>query len=328
VQAILSFYWAIWYSSVITVLGAFMSASITLMGSFQPSYLSQFESWLDDHHLIGTFQTLTDELDAYTVVRVALEQPVFNDQLASMKKALLALSDDTKIDHIYQSKTPCLDQKGVAVFDMDSTLIKAEVMDELAVEAGIGEKIAAITASAMRGEIDFVESFVQRLSLLDGLSSDVMDGVYQRIVHMDGIERLMKVLHHFGWHTAILSGGFTYFADRVQSQYGISEVHANVLEIKSGQLTGKHLGPIVDAERKQLLLANIVDNTGVDWSQTIACGDGANDLLMLNKAALGVALHAKPLVREQAPCPMNNLGLDGILYLLGASSAQIRDTLA
>lgn len=305
-----------------------MSASITLIGSFQSSYLSQFESWLNEYHLVGSLQTLTDEQDAYCVVRVALEKPVPNGQLAALQKALLVLSDETKIDHIYQSKTPILGQKGVAVFDMDSTLIKAEVMDELAVEAGIGEKIAAITASAMRGEIDFVESFVQRLSLLDGLSSEVMDGVYQRIVHMDGIETLMKVLHHFGWHTAILSGGFTYFADRVQRQYGMAEVHANVLEITSGQLTGKHLGPIVDAERKQLLLSQIVSNTGVDWSQTLACGDGANDLLMLNKAALGVALHAKPLVREQAPCPMNNLGLDGILYLLGVSSAQIRDIVA
>ncbi|REG86855.1 phosphoserine phosphatase SerB [Marinomonas pollencensis] len=302
-----------------------MSASITLIGSFQHAYLNQFESWLNEHHLIGTFNTLSDDQDAYTVVKVALEQALPDEQLANIKQTLLALSDTTKIDHIYQSKTPDLYQQGVAVFDMDSTLIKAEVMDELAVEAGIGEQIAAVTASAMRGEIDFVESFVQRLSLLKGLGSDVMDGVYQRIVHMDGIETLMKVLHHFGWHTAILSGGFTYFADRVQHQYAMAEVHANVLEIEAGKLTGKHLGPIVDAERKQLLLSEIVANTGVNWAQTLACGDGANDLLMLNKAALGVALHAKPLVREQAPCPMNNLGLDGILYLLGMSSKQIRD---
>ncbi|MGO3344674.1 MAG: phosphoserine phosphatase SerB [Marinomonas sp.] len=305
-----------------------MSASITLIGPLSPQYLSQFETWLSDYNLTGKFHFLTDELDVCSVIRVSLNQSVADGQLEAMKKALLALSDSTKIDHIYQSQSPNIYQKGVAVFDMDSTLIKAEVMDELAVEAGIGEQIAAVTASAMRGEIDFVESFVQRLSLLDGLSSDLMDGVYQRIVHMDGIETLMKVLHHFGWHTAILSGGFTYFADRVKSQYGMAEVHANVLEIESGQLTGKHIGPIVDAERKQLLLSNIVHNTGVDWCQTIACGDGANDLLMLNKAALGVALHAKPLVREKAPCPMNNLGLDGVLYLLGLSSAQIRDIIA
>lgn len=305
-----------------------MSASITLIGSLSAPYLSQFRVWLNDHSLEGVFQTLTDELDANDVVRVTLSQPFSDKQLEPMKKALLVLSDETKIDHIYQSTSPNLYQKGVAVFDMDSTLIKAEVMDELAVEAGIGEQISAVTASAMRGEIDFVESFVQRLSLLDGLGSDLMDGVYQRIVHMDGIETLMKVLHHFGWHTAILSGGFTYFADRVQDQYGITEVHANVLEIESGHLTGKHIGPIVDAERKQLLLSEIVTNTGVNWGQTIACGDGANDLLMLNKAALGVALHAKPLVREKSPCPMNNLGLDGILYLLGLSSVQIRDIVA
>lgn len=302
-----------------------MSASITLIGSFPSSYLNQFEAWLTERSLAGRFDTLSDDADRYRVVRVTLDQLVAESQVQAFRQALLNLSDENGIDHIYQSFTPDIQKKGVAVFDMDSTLIKAEVMDELAVEAGIGEQIAAVTASAMRGEIDFVESFTQRLSLLNGLSSDLMDGVYQRIVHMDGIATLMKVLHHFGWHTAILSGGFTYFADRVQGQYSMSEVHANVLEIEAGKLTGKHIGPIVDAERKAHLLANIVEQTGVEWSQTIACGDGANDLLMLNKAKLGVALHAKPLVRQKAPCPMNNLGLDGILYLLGLTSQQIRD---
>lgn len=303
-----------------------MSASITLIGSLTLEYLDQFHVWLDARSLQGASRTLTDHDDLVGVTQVTLTAPVSDS--ASLRAELLAMSDSTGIDHIYQSTMLDIHTAGVAVFDMDSTLIKAEVIDELAVEAGIGEQIAAVTASAMRGEIDFVESFVQRLALLKGLNSDVLDGVYNRIEHMDGITTLMKVLNQHGWHTAILSGGFTYFADRVQAQYGMSEVHANVLEIKDHVLTGKHVGQIVDGERKKHLLTNIVEVQNVDWGQTIACGDGANDLLMLNHAALGVALHAKPLVRKQAPCPMNNLGLDGVLYLLGMTSAQIRQCLA
>jgi phosphoserine phosphatase len=299
-----------------------MSASITLIGLLPSEYLNQFNAWLSTRGLHGTLRMLTDNDDLICVAQVVLDAPVSDD--ASIRADLLALSNETSIDHIYQATMLDIQIGGLAVFDMDSTLIKAEVMDELAVEAGIGKQISAITASAMRGEIDFVESFVQRLALLKGLSSDVMDGVYNRIEHMDGISTLMTVLHHYGWHTVILSGGFTYFADRVQAEYGMAEVHANVLEIQSHKLTGKHLGPIVDGERKKSLLTSIAEKQKVDMTQTIACGDGANDLLMLNHAALGVALHAKPLVREQAPCPMNNLGLDGILYLLGMTSKQIR----
>jgi phosphoserine phosphatase len=311
------------YSRRLIELGAFMSASITLIGSLNPEYLDKFNAWLDARSLQGSIRLLSDAQDAISVAQVIVGDSVIDS--ISIRAELLRLSNDTGIDHIYQSSMLDIATPGVAVFDMDSTLIKAEVMDELAVEAGIGEQISAVTASAMRGEIDFVESFVQRLALLKGLSSEVMDGVYNRIQHMDGISTLMKVLHHYGWHTAILSGGFTYFADRVQAEYSMAEVHANVLEIQNNELTGKHLGDIVDGERKKLLLTNIVAAQNVDWQQTIACGDGANDLLMLNYAALGVALHAKPLVREQAPCPMNNLGLDGILYLLGMTSAQIRE---
>ena len=300
-----------------------MTASITLIGDNLAQYQPSFQAWLTTQALDATHTVLSNQQDTFDVWRYDLSTPIEDGKYDSLRLALLALADDTKIDHILQISQPLLSQPGLAVFDMDSTLIKAEVMDELAVEMGIGEQISAVTASAMRGEIDFTQSFVQRLSLLNGLSSDVMDSVYQRIQPMDGIAVLMKVLNHFGWKTAILSGGFTYFAERVQQDYDFTEVHANVLEIESGRLTGKHLGPIVDAKRKQLLLKELSEKYEVPFAQTIACGDGANDLLMLNDAALGVALHAKPIVRQQAPCPLNHIGLNGILYLLGLSSDEI-----
>ncbi|TPE52801.1 phosphoserine phosphatase SerB [Maribrevibacterium harenarium] len=302
-----------------------MSASITLIGAIEDHHRQQLANWLGEQALTFKTTQLTETSDSIAVERWQLSSVLPEAQLATMRQQLLHWSDETQVDHVLQQQTPNIRAGGVAVFDMDSTLIKAEVMDELAVEMGIGEQISAVTASAMRGEIDFTESFVRRLSFLNGLSSEVMDGVYQRIEHMDGISTLMRVLHHFGWHTAILSGGFTYFADRVKADHNMAEVHANVLEIIDGKLTGKHLGPIVDAARKKELLGDLVERTNTDWSQTIACGDGANDLLMLNQAALGVALHAKPIVRQQAPCPLNNLGLDGILYLLGLTSQEIRE---
>lgn len=301
-----------------------MSASITLIGPNSGAFSeSQFQLWLQQRQLEAQRQTLSNNNDTISVQRYDLSTPIADGKYKQLRAELLELSDATGIDHVLQRSTPNIRQRGLAVFDMDSTLIKAEVMDELAVEMGIGEKIAAVTASAMRGEIDFTESFVQRLSFLNGLSSEVMDAVYERIIHMDGIAKLMSVLHHFGWYTAILSGGFTYFADRIRDDYGMTEVHANVLDIIDSKLTGKHVGDIVDAKRKQALLSELALKYGIAAQQTIACGDGANDLLMLNDAALGVALHAKPIVRQQAPCPINNIGLDGILYLLGLSSDEI-----
>ena len=302
-----------------------MSASITLIGAIDDPHRQTLTAWLGEQALTFNKIELTEKNDPIPVERWQLSTLPTDTHLSAMRQQLLHWSDETQVDHVLQQQTPDIRSGGVAVFDMDSTLIKAEVMDELAVEMGIGEQISAVTASAMRGEIDFTESFVRRLSFLNGLSSEVMDGVYQRIEHMDGISILMKVLHHFGWHTAILSGGFTYFAERVQADHNMAEVHANVLEIYDGKLTGKHLGPIVDAARKKELLGELVERTNTEWAQTIACGDGANDLLMLNQAALGVALHAKPIVRQQAPCPLNNLGLDGILYLLGLTSQEIRE---
>lgn len=300
-----------------------MSASITLIGPITSVHTSALMVFLQNHSVTFTRFNLTPPEALIAVERWDLSHAFAVEQEEDIRKSLLAFADRDGVDYVYQRQSLDIRQAGVAVFDMDSTLIKAEVIDELAVEAGIGEQVAAITASAMRGEIDFNESFAQRLSLLKGLSSDRMDTVFERIDYMDGIATMMKVLRHFNWHTAILSGGFTFFAHKIQQKFGFSEVHANVLEIDDGKLTGKHLGPIVNAERKKHLLLNILSQQKIEGIQSIACGDGANDLLMLNTAQLGVALHAKPLVRQQAPHPVDQLGLQAILFLAGMTSEEI-----
>lgn len=207
---------------------------------------------------------------------------------------------------------------------MDSTLIQAEVIDELAREAGVGDEVVAITESAMRGEIDFKESLRRRLKLLEGLEESSMQKVAQRIPLTDGAERLIANLRQFGYKTAILSGGFTYFGRILQEKLGVDYVYANELEIKDGKLTGNVVGDIVDAAKKAELLQMLAEKEEINLQQVIAVGDGANDLPMLNLAGLGIAFHAKPVVKEGARQSISTLGLDSILYLVGVRD---RDTL-
>ena len=211
----------------------------------------------------------------------------------------------------------------LAVFDMDSTLIQAEVMDELAYEAGIGEQVAAITASAMRGEIGFQESFKRRLGLLKGFDCSDLETIYQRIELMPGAERLMRNLVNQGVYCVILSGGFSYFADRFATRLGMQEAHSNPLQQVDNKLTGDISVPILDAERKLELLTAISENNNWQVAQTMAVGDGANDLPMLGAAGLGVAFHAKPLVIEQAPHHVSHFGLDALLYVLGLADKDL-----
>jgi phosphoserine phosphatase len=214
-------------------------------------------------------------------------------------------------DNIYRRN------RRLVCFDMDSTLIQTEVIDELAELAGVGEQVRAITESAMNGEIDFSESFKKRMALLEGLSEDVLHNVALNLPITKGAHRLMKALKYYGYKTAILSGGFTYFGDYLQKELGIDYVYANQLEIKDGKLTGKYLGEIVDGAKKAEYLKAIAEKEGIHINQTIAVGDGANDLPMLNLAGLGIAFHAKPKVKESAATSISSLGLDGVLYLLG-----------
>ena len=202
-------------------------------------------------------------------------------------------------------------------FDMDSTLIKTEVIDELADRAGVGEQVRTITEAAMRGEIDFNESFKQRVALLEGLDESVMEEVAKNLPIMDGAERLMHILKKCGFKIAILSGGFTYFGNHLKKLFDVDYVYANELEIIDGKLTGNHVGDIVDGKRKAELLKLIAQVEKIDLEQVIAVGDGANDLPMLNLAGLGIAFHAKPKVKANAQQSISTIGLDGVLYFLG-----------
>lgn len=235
-----------------------------------------------------------------------------------MQSKLMHLASEQEIDFSFQRDDMYRRMRRLICFDMDSTLIQTECIDELAMRAGVGDKVKAITERAMRGEIDFKESFTQRVSLLKGLDISVMKDIAEHLPITEGADRLMSVLKRCGYKIAILSGGFTYFGEQLRRRYGIDYVYANELEIdESGKLTGRYIGEIVDGKRKAELLKLIAQVEQVNLAQTIAVGDGANDLPMISEAGLGIAFHAKPRVKATAQQSINNIGLDGVLYFLG-----------
>lgn len=235
-----------------------------------------------------------------------------------MQSKLMHLASEQEIDFSFQRDDMYRRMRRLICFDMDSTLIQTECIDELAMRAGVGDKVKAITERAMRGEIDFKESFTQRVSLLKGLDISVMKDIAEHLPITEGVDRLMSVLKRCGYKIAILSGGFTYFGEQLRRRYGIDYVYANELEIdENGKLTGRYIGEIVDGKRKAELLKLIAQVEQVNLAQTIAVGDGANDLPMISEAGLGIAFHAKPRVKATAQQSINNIGLDGVLYFLG-----------
>lgn len=251
-------------------------------------------------------------------VRSCIEFSVRGTPREGMQSELLRLSSEMGVDCSFQIDNMYRRMRRLICFDMDSTLIQTEVIDELAMRAGVGDKVKEITERAMRGEIDFKESFTERVALLKGLDSRVMQEIAESLPITEGVDRLMYVLKRYGYKIAILSGGFTYFGEYLQKKYGIDYVYANELEIdENGILTGRYLGEIVDGRRKAELLRLIAQVEKVDMAQTIAVGDGANDLPMLGEAGLGIAFHAKPRVVANAKQSINTIGLDGVLYFLG-----------
>ncbi len=275
-------------------------------------------------------------LNIDTINRLSGRIPLENDQITGHTKAcvefsirgtlqdengfreqMLAITDSLGIDIAFQEDNIFRRNRRLVVFDMDSTLITSEVIDELALEAGVGPEVAAITEQAMRGEIDFTESLLKRVSLLEGLDEHILETIAKRLQLTEGAETLFHNLHNLGFKTAVISGGFSYFGHYLQKKLNIDYVYANTLEIQEGRLTGKVLGQIVDGKRKAELLEIIAKKENIRLEQTIAVGDGANDLPMLGKAGLGIAFRAKPIVRESAKQAISTLGLDAILYLMG-----------
>lgn len=239
------------------------------------------------------------------------------DGVDAMRARFLGISADLDVDIAVQEDNIYRRSRRLALFDMDSTLIQAEMMDELAREMGVYDEVCAVTERAMRGELDFKESFRERLAKLEGLDAARLDAVWDRIPLTDGAERLMTNLRRLGIKTAIVSGGFTCFAEKLRQRLGMDYMFANELEVKDGRCTGRVSGEIVDSQFKARTLRELAERDGISLQQTIAVGDGANDLPMLTLAGLGIAFHAKPAVREGADHSISTMGLDGILYLIG-----------
>jgi phosphoserine phosphatase len=299
---------------------------ITLLArSISAEYIARITAIVAEHGLnIDNITRLTgrvpleQELDSSIPTRACVEFSVRGDaDQAVLRERFLAVSKDLNVDIAVQEDNVYRRNRRLVAFDMDSTLIEAEVIDELAAAAGVGEQVAEITERAMLGEIDFTESFHQRVALLKGLSGDVLQEIAERLPVTEGAERLIRNLKSLGYTTVILSGGFNYFGNYLKDKLGIDYVFANELDMEDGIVTGKVTGTVVDGARKAQLLREIAEKEGIRLEQTIAVGDGANDLPMLSIAGLGIAFRAKPLVQESAKQSISTLGLDGVLYLLG-----------
>ncbi len=235
----------------------------------------------------------------------------------TMRADFLAAAQELSIDIAFQRESIFRRNRRLFAFDMDSTLIQGEVIDELARIAGVGDQVSRITEAAMHGELNFDESFSRRVALLRGLSAERVYSLLNTIPLAEGAERLIRTLRLLGYKTAILSGGFTFFARHLQQSLGIDYIYANDLEIADAAVTGRVLPPIVNGERKAALLGEIARREDISLEQVVAVGDGANDIPMLKLAGMGIAYRAKPLVRQSAPQSISSLGLDGLLYLIG-----------
>ncbi len=265
--------------------------------------------------LTGRLSLVKDEEYPRASIQLSIRGKIENK--TELTEKFVEISRDLDVDIAFQEDNIFRRNRRLVCFDMDSTLIQTEVIDELAELAGVGAEVKRITESAMQGEIDFNESFKRRMKLLKGLSENVLQEVAERLPITKGARRLIDTLHGYGFKTAILSGGFTYFGNYLKEKLDIDYVYANELEIIDGKLSGNYIGEIVNGSKKAEYLQKIAKEMDIDIAQTIAVGDGANDLQMLDLAGLGIAFHAKPKVKDNAQSSISSIGLDGVLYLLG-----------
>jgi len=305
---------------IITILGRKLTARHIALISEE---IARQELNIDDIQRLTGRQPLdsTEEQKAKSCVEFQVRGTP--KDLQSMQKRFMEISSLEEFDISLQEDNIYRRSRRLICFDMDSTLIETEVIDELADRAGVGSQVREITERAMRGEIDFCESFKQRIALLKGLDESVMKEIADNLPITEGVDRMMTVLKRAGFKTAILSGGFTYFGNFLKQKYGFDYVYANELEIKDGKLTGNYINEIVDGRRKAELLRLIAQVENVNIAQTIAVGDGANDLPMLSTAGLGIAFHAKPKVKQTADQSISTIGLDGVLYFIGFKDSNI-----
>lgn len=272
--------------------------------------------------LTGRIPLVEDNGRTKSSIEFSIRGSLTHEDRAALQADLVHMCSDG-LDFSFQKDDIYRRSRRLICFDMDSTLIHTECIDQLAERAGVGDEVKAITASAMRGEIDFTESFTRRVALLKGLDESVMEDIARNLPFNEGLERMMTILKRVGFKTAILSGGFTYFGKYLQQKFGFDYVYANELEIVDGKLTGRYVGDVVDGRRKAELLRLLCQVERINLEQAVAVGDGANDLPMLGLAGLGIAYHAKPKVRAGARQSISSIGLDGILYFLGLKDSQI-----
>ncbi|MDE6207230.1 MAG: phosphoserine phosphatase SerB [Muribaculaceae bacterium] len=339
----------------------FACSELSVQIRFSPVSIEDYENWVSRqgknrwiitilgrhltarHIALVTEEIARQQLNIDSIQRLTGRMPLRDDEeprtkaciefsvrgnpidLTAMRGRFLDLSQQDEFDISLQEDNVFRRCRRLICFDMDSTLIETEVIDELADRAGKGAEVRAITESAMRGEIDFSESFKRRVALLKGLDVEVMREIAENLPITEGLERMMEVLHRTGYKTAILSGGFTYFGNYLKQRFGFDYVYANELEVADGKLTGRYVGDIVDGKRKAELLRIIAQVENINIAQTIAVGDGANDLPMLSTAGLGIAFHAKPKVKQTARQSISTIGLDGVLYFLGFKDSFITD---
>ena len=299
---------------------------ITLLGrTVTARHIAEVTSVVAEHGLnIDAMKRLTgriplseDDRAAKSCIELSVRGSLTDEERSTMQEGFMNLSE-IGLDVSFQKDDIYRRSRRLICFDMDSTLIETEVIDELAERAGVGDEVRAITASAMRGE-----SFSRRVALLKGLHVSVMEEIARSLPITEGLERMMTILKRVGYKTAILSGGFTYFGNYLRQKYGFDYVYANELEIEEGKLTGRYVGEVVDGRRKAELLRLLCQFEEINIAQSVAVGDGANDLPMLNLAGLGIAFHAKPKVKATARQSISTIGLDGILYFLGLKDSRI-----